>query len=123
MAMKYTPGTYAKAIVALLITAVTTASGLARGLDFSGLDVGQWMSVLGAALTAGAGVFVVPNKPTDAPQAPADQIITGLQDVIAARDHAVSEIERVRQAASDIVGQVPVIGPLAQQVIDSIHPR
>lgn len=51
---------------------------------------------------------------------PADQVIAGLPAVVQQAEAAVAELDRVKQAASDVLGQAPILGPLAQQAIDSM---
>ena len=51
---------------------------------------------------------------------PADQVVTGLNAVIEQAAHAQSEVERVKEAVSTAVKDVPVLGPLAQQAIDRL---
>ena len=55
-----------------------------------------------------------------APVNPADQVITGVEAVIAQAQSAQADVERVKDAVSNAVAQVPVLGPLAQQAIDSL---
>ncbi len=52
--------------------------------------------------------------------APADAVISGVQAVIEAKAAAEAEVDRVKNAVSDITSTAPVLGSLAQQVIDSI---
>lgn len=56
--------------------------------------------------------------------APADQAINGVQAVLEAKNQAVAEVERVKQAVGDAVANVPVLSPvlspLAQQFINSL---
>lgn len=51
---------------------------------------------------------------------PADQVINGLDAVTAAAQNAQAEVQRVKDAVSNAVKDVPVLGPLAQQAIDSL---
>lgn len=51
---------------------------------------------------------------------PADQVVNGLQAVLEAQQKAQSEVERVKEAVSDAVGSVPVLGPLAKEALDQI---
>lgn len=116
--MTYTVGTIAKALVAFGITATTTAAGLAGGPDLSVLDPGQWMAVLGAALTAAGGVFAVPNKKKPEPSTvPVDTAITAIQETVQQAVEATSELERLKQVAGGVLGAVPVLGPLAEQAL------
>ena len=55
-----------------------------------------------------------------APAAPADQAISGLDAVIAQAQHAQAEVERVKSAVTQAVKDIPVLGPLAQQAMDSL---
>lgn len=57
--------------------------------------------------------------PTPAP-APEDQVITGLNGVLAQKAAAEAAVEKVKDALGTAVGQIPVLGPLAQQAIDSL---
>lgn len=52
--------------------------------------------------------------------APADQVINGIDAVIAQAQHAQAEMDRVKDAVTTAVNDVPVLGPLAQQAIDSL---
>ena len=51
---------------------------------------------------------------------PADQVVNGINAVIAAKDSAQSDLERVKDAVTTAVREVPVLGNLAQQAIDSL---
>lgn len=118
--MKYTPATIAKALVALCTSTIGAATVAAAGTDLSHLTPGQWAAALGAGLIAFGGVFVTPNKSTAPDVAPADQIINGAQTLQDVRDHAQAELERAKQGVSEILGTVPVVGPLAQAAIDAV---
>jgi hypothetical protein len=117
--MKYTPATIAKALFAFVTALIAAAAGSAHGADLSVLDFGQWMIALGAALTAGGGVFVLPNKSTEPVVSPAEQVVNGVQAVISAQANATAELDKVKQAVTAAVGVIPGIGPLAAQVINS----
>lgn len=112
--MKYSVGTIAKALMAF-VTSFGGAAATSTPHDAIG-----WVGCVGAGLVAFAAVFAVPNKSSAPAQAPADTAITAIQETVAQAQSAVSEVERIKNAASDVLGQVPVVGPLAQQVIDSI---
>lgn len=119
--MKYTPATIAKALFAAFsaFTAAAVASG--HGVDLSGLDAGQWMAAVGAALVAGGGVFTIPNKEADgAPASPADQAITGIQNTVQQAQTAQSDLDRVRDAAAGALANVPVLGPLATDILKNL---
>jgi hypothetical protein len=128
--VKYTPATIAKAITSGVTTAIATAAASAGGTDLSALTGPQWIGVLGAGLVAFGAVFATPNKnhqPAPEPVSPADQIINALPAVVGDVAHAHSEFDRVKQAASnalgDALGTAPALGPLAQQAINSVLPR
>lgn len=112
--MKYTPATFAKAIMAFI-----TAFGGAAATS-TPHDAISWAGCVGAGLVAFAAVFVTPNKPGVPAQAPADAAITAIEETVKQATTAVSEVDRVKQAASDVLGRVPVVGPLAQQIINTI---
>ena len=52
--------------------------------------------------------------------APADAAITAIQETVDNVNVATSELDRLKQAASDVFGSVPVVGPLAQAAIDAV---
>jgi Tfp pilus assembly protein PilN len=49
---------------------------------------------------------------------PVDQVVKGVQQVVEAKETAEREVKKVQDALSDLAGQVPVLGPLAKQVLD-----
>ena len=49
---------------------------------------------------------------------PAEQAIAAIQATANAAAAATSSLDKVKSAVSDVFGTVPVLGPLAQQVID-----
>lgn len=51
---------------------------------------------------------------------PADQVINGLNGVLAQKQAAEEAVNRVKDAVSSAVKDVPILGPLAQQAIDSL---
>jgi hypothetical protein len=116
--MKYSLPTIAKALMAFGVTAASTAAALAGGPDLSGLEFGQWLSILGAGLTAGGGVFVTPNKDHTNP---AERIVKDVQQVITEKAQSDANLAAVRDAIATGVGALPgMFGPLGQAVINSI---
>jgi len=115
--MKYTAATIAKSLVAFGIATVGAATAAAGGADLSALDPGQWMIALGAGLTAGGGVFATPNASTNTAT---DQVVAGIPIVLAQAKEATDNLEKVRTAASDALGNVPVFGDEAQRIINSL---
>lgn len=91
-------------------------------------------STVSAALTQILGLFGVTVAGTAAyninkqahegkfdptpPLSPVDQVVTGVQQVVQAKENAEREVKKVQDALSDLAGQVPVLGPLAKQVLD-----
>lgn len=51
---------------------------------------------------------------------PADQVINGINAVREQQQSAQAAADRVRDALSNAVGDIPVLGPLAQQAINSL---
>lgn len=121
----------------LLGTVVSSLIGVV--LLWGGIDAGvagNLTTVIGGAIALlGAGAPAVAastvNKQikdgTLSSVAPADAVISGVQAVISAaqaasdaKTAAEAEVERVKTAVSDIASNVPIFGPLTQQVINSI---
>ena len=51
---------------------------------------------------------------------PADQVINGINEVLAQAETAKSEVERVKDAVASVTRDIPILGPLAQQALDSL---
>ena len=51
---------------------------------------------------------------------PADQVVSGVTAVLEAKRNAERELERVQEAISGVVADIPVLGPLASQVLDQL---
>ena len=92
---------------------------------------------ISAALTAVLGLFGVTVSGTAAwavtkqqqagafdHPSPADQVVSGINAVLAQAQHAQSEVDRVKEAVVTAVNDVPVLGPtlgpLAQQALDQL---
>ena len=86
-----------------------------------------------AALTAVLGLFGITVSGTAAwavtkqqkagafeQHSPADQVVTAINEVLTQAQNAQAEVDRVKDAVSQAVSQVPVLGPLAQQAIDRL---
>jgi len=89
-----------------------------------------------AALTAVLGLFGVTVAGTAAyntgkqinngtfdevPEAsPADSVVSGVQAVLEAKKNAERELSRVQDAISGVIEDIPVLGPLANQVFDQL---
>ena len=115
---------YVCGVVAFALLTVLSAT---RVID------GQTAASVSAALTAVLGLFGVTvsgvaygavtkqqhNGAFDA-KSPADQVVNGINAVIAQAEQAQAEVERVKEAVSTAVADVPILGPLAQQAIDRL---
>lgn len=103
---------YAKAVAALL-GAVATFLVTVNAPP-------EWSAYLGSivAILTGVATFGVPNKPSV--PAAADAAINAIQETVQTAAQAQTELERLKQAASVTLSNVPVLGPLATQVINRI---
>ena len=90
-------------------------------------------STISAQITALLGVFgvgatgtaaVITNKQRKNgvfdELSPADQVVNGIDAVLKAQQNAQAEVERVKDAVTQAVKDVPVLGPLAQQAMDAL---
>lgn len=92
-------------------TASSVSAGLAALLSLFGV---------GAAGTAAVMTGQQRKDGTFEHPSPADQVVNGIQAVLEAQKKAQEEVERVKEAVSDAVGTVPVLGPLAKEALDQI---
>ena len=147
--MKYTPATIAKSLVSGVVAFIGAAAAGAHGADLSTLGVGEWLFALSAGATAAGTVFVTPNKqqpadtaetaePASPPPPIADVAIGAVQQTAQNAAHGMAELDRVMQAARDIIGAegaltntpVPAVPDgwsladnLADQVMRSVLPN
>ncbi|WKW87226.1 holin [Mycobacterium phage Chargerpower] len=81
-------------------------------------------SLIGAGAAGTAGVIVARQRrdgTIDAPEVPVlDQVINGIPVVVAQAAQANADLERLRNAATDVVGDIPVFGKDAAAIIDSL---
>jgi hypothetical protein len=115
--MKYTPGTIAKAIAAFATAAIGAATVAAGGPDLSVLTLGDVLGALGAGLIAGGATFGTPNKDS---KSATDAVVAGIPVVLAEAKEAQDNLEKVRKATSDALGEVPVFGPAARDIINNL---
>lgn len=73
----------------------------------------------GATVTATAAVTRQQKQGAFDHVSPVDQVINGIQATVEQVKNATNDFERVKTAASGVLRDVPVVGPLAQQVIDA----
>lgn len=119
--MSYTPAHVAKALVAFLVAVIGAASLKAGGPDLSVLTSGDWFGAVGAGLVAFGGVFGTPNETDKAPeQSPVDAVIDNIPRVIAAANSAADDLAKIRQTATDALGDLPYFGSEVQSIINRI---
>lgn len=107
---QYSPATIAKAAVAF-ITAFGGAAATSAPHDAIG-----WAGCAGAGLVAFAAVFATPNKSHEPVQSPAEQLANSAAAWAAQQAQHVADGQTV-QTAIEALGQVPVVGPLTQEII------
>ncbi|OHT67776.1 hypothetical protein [Mycobacteroides chelonae] len=122
--MKYTVGTVSKAALAGIVAFFGAIAAAAQGADLATLDIGSWLTALGTGVVATGGVLTTPKKAGDDEEpSPVDQIVNNIPIVAAAVSKAQADLERVKQATADSLGDVPVFGPLAKQAFEQIVPK
>ncbi|QHB38040.1 holin [Mycobacterium phage Noelle] len=110
---------------------------LGIALIWGGIDAGAAQSIgdiiAGAVALLGASAPAVAAKKVNeqrkdgtlVPQAPVEQVVNGVQAVIAAQQAAQAELDRVRDVVTGAIGivpnVVPQLGPLAQQAVDALN--
>lgn len=112
--------------VGTVITAVIGCALLWGGLSADAAH--SIVNVLGGVLTLlGAGAPAVAARTVGKQmkngkfdENPADRVINGINDLIANAETAKSDVERVKDAVTEAIGDVPVLGPLAQQALNSV---
>lgn len=120
----------------LYVVGVVVFAALTVLSTFKVIDPAAAASV-SAALTSVLGLFGVTVAGTaayntnkqihegtfdPAPQvSPADAVVNGVQAVIEAKANAQREADRVADAISGLAKDVPVLGPLASQILDQIR--
>ena len=115
----YLLGTVATSLVTLLALwrgiDSHTASALTNAL--TGL-----LGLLGVGASATAGVVLSKQRKEGVLEtlSPVDQAITAIEATVAQVTSASADLDRVKNAVGDIFGNLPVVGPLAQQVIRSV---
>lgn len=121
-----------KAREILYTVGVVVFAALAVLSTFRVIDPDTAASV-SAALTSVLGLFGVTVAGTAAyntnkqrkegafdPASPVDQVVQGVNQVIAAKQTAEVELKKVQEALTGLVDDVPVLGPLAAEALDQI---
>lgn len=80
------------------------------------------LGLFGVTVSGVAGWAVTKQQHAGAFQehSPADQVVTAINQVLEQAQTAQAEVDRVKDAVSQAVQQVPVLGPLAQQALDRL---
>ena len=128
MSPKIRQSAYALGTIA---TSLVTLLALWRGIDTHtatalGNAITAVLGLLGIGASATAGVVLSRQRKEgvlDAAQSPVDQAISAINATVAQVQSATSDLDRVKNAVSDVFGSLPVVGPLAQQVIRSVDLR
>jgi len=115
----YSAGVVAFALLALLSTLRVIDEHTAASISASLTALLGLFGVTVSGVAYGAVTKQQHNGAFD-PQSPADQVVTGINRVIEQANQAQAEVERVKEAVSTAVQDVPVLGPLAQQAIDRL---
>ncbi|BBC43569.1 holin [Mycobacterium phage VC3] len=82
------------------------------------------LNLIGATAPATAAVKVNrQRKDGTLTASPVEQVTKGVEQVLAAKQTAEAEVERVKQALETAVnGAVPQLGPLASQILNGVLP-
>jgi len=117
-------------ILGTVATSVVTLLALWRGIDTNtatalGNTITGLLGLLGVGASATAGVVLSRQRKDGTLEhpSPVDQAISAIQATVDQVQSASADLDRVKVAVSDVFGQLPVVGPLAQQVIKSVDVR
>lgn len=117
-------------ILGTVATSVVTLLALWRGIDTNtatalGNTITGLLGLLGVGASATAGVVLSRQRKdgTLEHSSPVDQAISAIQATVDQVNSASADLDRVKNAVSDVFGSLPVVGPLAQQVITSVDMR
>lgn len=115
----YSVGAIATSLLTLLslwrVVDPATASTINAGL--AGL-----LSLLGVGAAGTAAVITGRQRKDGTFDSvdPADAVVNGIEAVLKAKQEAEAQVDRVRDAVSDAVKEVPVLGPLAKEALDRL---
>lgn len=119
----YQIGKIASAVIALLAVWKVVDGGTANLILNATEGV---LGLLGLAVSGVAATAVsrqMNDGTLESPGNPAQQAIDAINAVAVAPDTSVSDRDKIVQAAGQLAGSIPVVGPLAQQVIDAVGRR
>ena len=110
------------AIVPALLGLIVLYGGITQGAadNFAQVVTGL-ITMMGATAPATAAVMTrkqVKEGVLDA--SPMETVITGVTQVVEAQKKADDEIERVKAILQEAVGGMPVLGPIASDIVDDI---
>lgn len=119
----YAVGTIATSVLSLLTLWKVIDPAAASSLNTALMAV---LSLMGAG-AAGTAAVVTGRQCKDGTfetPSPADQVVNGINGVIAQAEAARSDFEKVRDAvasvAIDVVDDVPVVGSLAAEILEQL---
>lgn len=117
----YLVGTIATGVITLLSVWNGISGEAATALSNTLTAV---LGLLGVGATATATTVLSKQRKDGvldaANMTPTEQAISGIQATIAQAQSAAADIERIKEAAAGALGAVPVLGPLAKQMIESV---
>ena len=121
---------FALYVIGVLVFAVVTGLSFFKVIDpgVASTVNAQLVSILGlfGITIAGTAAYNTNKQVKDGtfeptPELdPVDAVVNGINAVLAARQKAEVEVDRVKEAVTQAVSETPVVGPLAKQVLDQI---
>lgn len=112
--------------IGIIATSVLAIAGISNAIDGDtatalGNTITAVLGLLGVGATTTAGIRVSRQRKDgtlDFTGTAAEQAVAAIEVVNTQAVAAVSDRDRVRDALGDLAATIPVVGPLAQQVID-----
>lgn len=114
---------YVSSIVTGVIGLLLLFNGIGAGAADNITDIVAAIgSFLGSGSTALAGKKVSEQRKdgTFDTLDPTDAVVNGINAVIEAQRQAEAQVERVKDAVTNVVKDVPVLGPLAREALDRL---
>lgn len=113
-------------LLGTVATSVVTLLAVWRGIDSHtatalGNTITAVLGLLGVGATGVAGAVVAKQRADgtlDFTGTAAEQAVAAIAATAAQAQSAAADLDRVQAAVTDLLGTIPVVGPLAQQVID-----
>ena len=116
--MSYTVGSVAKAIAAFATAALGAATVAAGGPDLTVLSFGEIVGSLGAGLVAFGATFRIRNEDTESVT---ERVVAGIPVVLQQAQEAQANLDKVRQATTDALGNIPVFGEEARRIVNGLR--